>query len=112
MAGPLFGGTQKSSTIMVYKPLMAGPRLYSDETALVKDGGGFAMALPVAAREDTTEPWDECDTLPMGTAGLGANKIREQGQCPPLSIFDLLQPGAAHQLVIALISLPKKNFAG
>ena len=36
---------------MVYKPLMAGPRLYSDETALVKDGGGFAMALPVAARE-------------------------------------------------------------
>ena len=51
MAEPLFGGTQKSSTIMVYKPLMAGPRLYSDETALVKDGGGFAMALPVDARE-------------------------------------------------------------
>jgi hypothetical protein len=48
----------------------------------------------------------------MGTAGLGANKNREQGQCPPLSIFDLLQPVAGHQLVIALISLPKKNFAG
>jgi hypothetical protein len=71
------------------------------------------MALPVAARTgNTTEPQDECDTLRMGTAGLGANKNREQRQCPPLSIFDLSQPVAALRLVIALISLPKKSFVG
>jgi hypothetical protein len=107
MAGPFFGGKQKSSTIMVYKPLMAGPCLYSHET-----GASQGWRWLWRATSDTTEQQDECDTLRMGTAGLGANKNREQGQCPPLSIFDLLQPVAAHQLVIALISLPKKNFAG
>jgi len=101
MAGPFFGGKQKSSTIMVYKPLMAGPCLCSHEPTLVNDGGGFAMALPVDARE-AIPPSHRMNVLRCEWArlGLGANKNREQGQCPPLSIFDLLQPVAAHQLVL------------
>jgi len=81
--------------------------------------GGWAELVGVsyerrmyAFRFDTTEAQDECNTVRMGTAGLGANKNREQGQGPPLSIFDLSQPVAALRLVIALISLPKKSFVG
>ena len=62
----------------------------STKPTRVKDGGGgFAMALPVAARTgDTTEPQNECDMLRMGTAGLGANKNTEQRQCP-LYLFSI-----------------------
>jgi hypothetical protein len=48
MAGLFFGVKQKSSTIMVYKWLV--PASTATKPTLVKNGGGFAMALPVDAR--------------------------------------------------------------
>jgi hypothetical protein len=79
-------------------------------TEISKTGFPFRLSQLVMTPACRAPRQYEYDTLRMGTAGLGANKNREQRQCPPLSIFDLSQPVAALRLVIALISLPKKSF--